>query len=78
MPVDNELSKQNIQDRYHGRSDPVAHKILNNHATSMGLTPPEDQTIVCPLMTSSRIAPNELPSLDVTIPHYPACVCHRR
>ncbi|PSR94111.1 hypothetical protein PHLCEN_2v4539 [Hermanssonia centrifuga] len=52
MPVDNELSKQNIQDRYHGRSDPVAHKILNNHATSMGLTPPEDQTIMSLFLTT--------------------------
>lgn len=46
MPVNNELSKQNIQDRYHGRSDPVANKILNSHAKNMGLAPPEDQSIV--------------------------------
>ena len=46
MPVDNDLSKQNIQDRYHGHNDPVAKKILNNHASTMGLAPPEDQTIV--------------------------------
>lgn len=46
MPVDNELAKQNIQDRYHGRQDPVAQKILNTHAKSMGLTPPEDKAIV--------------------------------
>lgn len=47
MPVQNELSKQNIQDRYHGRNDPVARKILSTHATNMGLQPPEDQNIVC-------------------------------
>jgi hypothetical protein len=46
MPVQNELSKQNIQDRYHGTNDPVARKILNQHSTSMGLAPPEDKTIV--------------------------------
>ena len=45
-PVENELSKQNIQDRYHGRNDPVANKIMNTHAKNMGLTPPEDKTIV--------------------------------
>ena len=46
MPVQNELSKQNIQDRYHGNSDPVARKILNQHATRSGLAPPEDKSIV--------------------------------
>lgn len=46
MPVQNELSKQNIQDRYHGRSDPVAQKIMNGFATSQGLAPPEDKSIV--------------------------------
>ena len=47
MPVQNELSKQNIQDRYHGRNDPVAKKIMSTHAANMGLQPPEDQNIVC-------------------------------
>lgn len=46
MPVQNELSKQNIQDRYHGHNDPVAKKILSQHATAMGLQPPEDQNVV--------------------------------
>lgn len=46
MPTNNELSKQNIQDRYHGHNDPVARKIMNTHATSLGLAPPEDKTIV--------------------------------
>jgi len=45
MPVNNELSHQNIQDRYHGRSDPVAKKILSMHAESQGLKPPDDQSI---------------------------------
>lgn len=55
-PVENELSKQNIQDRYHGRSDPVAHKILNTHAKNMGLVPPEDQAIVSPPLDISAIS----------------------
>lgn len=46
-PVENDLSHQNIQDRYHGRNDPVARKILGAHAESQGLKPPEDQSIVC-------------------------------
>lgn len=46
MPVQNELSKQNIQDRYHGRNDPVAKKIMSGHAAAMGLQPPEDQNVV--------------------------------
>ena len=54
MPVENALSKQNIQDRYHGKNDPVANKILNTHATSMGLAPPEDQNIVCSKLSRLR------------------------
>lgn len=45
-PVENDLSHQNMQDRYYGRNDPVAHKILATHADSQGLTPPDDQSIV--------------------------------
>lgn len=51
-PVQNELSKQNIQDRYHGRNDPVAQKILNTHAKNMGLTPPEDKSITSIFLTA--------------------------
>ena len=47
-PENNELSKQNIQDRYYGRNDPVAKKILTGFADSQGLQPPEDTTIVRP------------------------------
>lgn len=47
MPVNNELSHQNIQDRYHGRNDPVAKKIMSAHAETQGLKPPDDETIVC-------------------------------
>lgn len=46
VPVDNELSKQNIQDRYFGNNDPVARKILAGHAENQGLKPPEDESVV--------------------------------
>lgn len=45
-PPESETSKQNIKDRYYGRNDPVANKILRQNATEQGLVPPEDQTIV--------------------------------
>ncbi|KAJ3492362.1 hypothetical protein NLI96_g10 [Meripilus lineatus] len=59
MPVENELSKQNIQDRYHGRNDPVANKILSTHATNMGLPPPEDKTIMSLFLTTLPAAATE-------------------
>src|ERR1700722_10224323 len=46
MPTADELSKQNVQDRYYGKDDPVAHKILSSHAEDQGLKPPDDETIV--------------------------------
>ncbi|KAH9813935.1 hypothetical protein DFH28DRAFT_929488 [Melampsora americana] len=52
LPVENELSKQNIQDRYHGRNDPVARKILSTYANSTGLTPPEDESIISLFLSS--------------------------
>lgn len=45
-PTEGALAKQNIQDRYHGRSDPVAQKIMTKHAENQGLKPPEDTSIV--------------------------------
>ncbi|TFK55092.1 hypothetical protein OE88DRAFT_1674668 [Heliocybe sulcata] len=59
MPVDNELSKQNIQDRYHGRSDPVAKKIMAGHAATMGLQPPEDQSVTSLFLSSLPSAATE-------------------
>lgn len=47
-PADNELSKQNMQDRYYGQNDPVARKIMSGYADSQGLKPPEDESVVCP------------------------------
>lgn len=45
-PVDNGLANQNMQDRYHGRNDPVARKIMTQHADAQGLAAPEDTSIV--------------------------------
>ena len=45
-PQQNELSHQNIRDRYYGHNDPVARNILSNFAAKQGLTPPEDKSIV--------------------------------
>ncbi|KAI0724010.1 hypothetical protein C8T65DRAFT_734515 [Cerioporus squamosus] len=59
MPVQNELSKQNIQDRYHGRNDPVARKILSANATNMGLQPPEDQSITSLFLSSLSLSSTE-------------------
>lgn len=52
MPKENGLEKQNIQDRYYGRNDPVAKKILQGVAESKGLKAPEDKDIVRIFMTS--------------------------
>ena len=46
LPQENGLQKQNLQDRYYGRNDPVAKKMLSAAATEKGLTPPTDQTVV--------------------------------
>jgi len=50
MPANNELSKQNIQDRFFGQNDPVARKILAGHAETQGLKPPEDESVVSTLL----------------------------
>ncbi|GAA5859276.1 hypothetical protein JCM1840_003829 [Sporobolomyces johnsonii] len=52
LPVENELSHQNIKDRYHGSNDPVARKILAKHAGEAGLAPPADQEITSLFLTS--------------------------
>lgn len=76
MPVDNDLAHQNMQDRYHGKNDPVAHKILSTHAESQGLKAPDDKTITSIFLSSlspsstegsirSRVV-HSLPSVDQT------------
>ncbi|CAK5277378.1 unnamed protein product [Mycena citricolor] len=52
MPANNALSHQNIQDRYHGKNDPVANKIMSTYAESQGLKPPEDETITSLFLSS--------------------------
>jgi pre-mRNA-splicing factor RBM22/SLT11 len=59
-PADNELSNQNMQDRYYGRNDPVARKIMGSHADSQGLTPPEDQSIMSLFLSSLPASATEL------------------
>ncbi len=46
VPKENGLEKQNIQDRYYGRNDPVAKKILREKAEEVGLKAPEDPSVV--------------------------------
>lgn len=45
MPVEGELSQQNIKDRYYGVNDPVAMKLLNKAGEMPSLEPPEDESI---------------------------------
>lgn len=45
MPETGELSVQNIQDRYHGKDDPVANKLLKKAEGFAKLTAPEDTDI---------------------------------
>ena len=48
LPEDNDLTHQNIRDRYYGTNDPVAKKMLNRvRGGNTALTPPEDKTVVC-------------------------------
>lgn len=43
MPEQNELSEQNIKDRYYGINDPVANKLLRRFGDQPKLEPPEDK-----------------------------------
>ncbi|CAN7069636.1 hypothetical protein IGI04_041974 [Brassica rapa subsp. trilocularis] len=45
MPKTGELSHQNIKDRYYGKNDPVAMKLLRKAAEMSTLEPPEDERI---------------------------------
>ncbi|KAL8130299.1 hypothetical protein V2J09_019454 [Rumex salicifolius] len=45
MPVEGELSQQNIKDRYYGVNDPVALKLLNKAGEMSSLQPPDDESI---------------------------------
>ncbi|EIN07223.1 hypothetical protein PUNSTDRAFT_89383 [Punctularia strigosozonata HHB-11173 SS5] len=82
-PVDSDLAKQNMQDRYHGRNDPVARKIMSTHAKNQGLAPPEDTSITSLFLTGLPATATEetvrtrvvksLPSLN---PSYIKSVVH--
>ncbi|WWC92189.1 pre-mRNA-splicing factor SLT11 [Kwoniella dendrophila CBS 6074] len=45
IPKEGELSKQNMVDRYYGKNDPVAKKMLRESAESKGMKAPEDKSI---------------------------------
>jgi len=51
-PEDSDLSKQNMQDRYYGRNDPVAAKIMARNAETQGLKPPDDTSIMSIFLSS--------------------------
>jgi len=70
--VESELSHQNLQDRYHGRNDPVARKILTTHADSQGLAPPEDQSIASLFLSSLPADASELSIRTRVIQSLPA------
>lgn len=71
-PVKNELSKQNIVDRYHGHQDPVANKIMRGYAEEKGLQTPDDLSIVCPKPLAGSV------SHCAPRPHYFSHRCPRQ
>lgn len=46
IPEENGLQKQSLADRYYGKNDPVAKKILRQSAEGKGMKAPEDQSVV--------------------------------
>jgi len=46
IPKEGELAKQNIVDRYYGKNDPVAKKMLREQAEIKGMKAPDDKSIV--------------------------------
>jgi len=63
-----DLANQNMQDRYHGRNDPVAKKILARNAENMGLKPPEDPAVVRFDLHLCEIVLNDSFFLDFSLP----------
>ncbi|KAJ3136364.1 RNA binding motif protein 22, partial [Irineochytrium annulatum] len=51
LPVENDLSHQNIKDRFFGHNDPVAKRILNRTDRAPALTAPEDNTVTSLFIT---------------------------
>ncbi|KAJ7063402.1 hypothetical protein C8F01DRAFT_1132880 [Mycena amicta] len=70
----NQNIQKSIQDRYHGRNDPVAQRIMTTHAETQGLKPPDDPTITSLFLPSVPASSTEqsirtfvlrsLPSVD--------------
>jgi len=74
LPQESEMSHQNIKDRFYGRNDPVAKKILSTHAVTQGLQPPDDQAVTSLFITSLPATATESSvrtSLLSTIPFIP-------
>ncbi len=55
-PEENGLQKQSLVDRYYGRNDPVARKIMKEQAEGKGMKAPEDKTVVCYLSLCAHMA----------------------
>jgi len=70
LPIENELSHQNIKDRYHGTNDPVARKILSGFAAEQGLQPPEDVSVTSLFLTSIPDSASET-SIRASLPRLP-------
>lgn len=62
IPVENELAKQNIKDRYYGKNDPVAKKIMQRAANTSSLVPPEDKSISSLFLTGIN---DQIDELDI-------------
>ncbi len=77
MPVDNALSKQNIQDRYYGRNDPVAKKIMSGFADSQGLDATRRRINSAYLRSFVTNLHLKLISLDIPFPILPSRLCNR-
>lgn len=59
MPVENDLSHQNIKDRYYGQNDPVAKKMLNRTDKGAKLRAPEDKSITSLYITGVETSVSE-------------------
>ncbi|KAI8816206.1 uncharacterized protein EV422DRAFT_298380 [Fimicolochytrium jonesii] len=51
LPIKNDMSHQNIRDRYYGKNDPVAGRMLNRTDKASSLQTPEDKTITSLFLT---------------------------
>lgn len=64
-------AKQSITDRYHGRNDSVANRLLRDNAAQAGLTPPEDESIV------RSCSPSYPPVTSPDVSRFLALFCRR-